>query len=240
MENPSAVALPTGAPNQRLALIIGATVTVVVLALLAGVVWLSQRAGGDEAPPALPPFQPPAIAAVPAFEVRSVTGGSALIVADPESGQSTDITRTIDLASGIGIEQLAPMLPAEIAVGEIVTAIGVYNEVRNFTVHYIVVQPGGTALDGDGTARSALGFAGHEAMKGDDRPILSGEVVEVTGGRLQLRVGDETVWLDLLDVARVYALEPGNAASVVAGGRLALIEGNGPIALLASPAGFGN
>lgn len=239
MGNAPTAAIPSQS-NQRATLLIGAAATVVLLALLASVVWLSQRAGGDEEPPALPPFEPPAVARVPGFEVRSVTGAEALLVADQAPGQSTDITRTIDLTGGIDIEWLEPTRPAAIAAGDIVTAIGIYNEVRNFTVHFIVIQPADAPLDDDGIARSPLGFAGHELVKGKDRPILSGRVAEVTDGRVRLDVGGEMVWLDLLDSARVFTLMSRDASAVVPGGRVALIEDDGRLSLLAAAPGVGN
>ena len=248
------VPAPLAPADTRASLVIAGIIFLAVLAALATAVYLSGRVG-DDPPPAAPAFEPPVAASLPRFEVRSVSGGSALLVADAARGQSAEATRPLDLANAT-IELLRPISPSDIRPGDRVTVIGVFNPVRNFAVRAVVVMTGG-GTEGEFPVSSG-GFLGFEASKDSvERPLLAGTVLalepyestieqvdsqgkanpaRMAGQRLTLDRKPVPFRLDLLEGSRTYRLEPGSAAAIAPGGRVALREGGGRTAVLVLPA----
>jgi len=214
-------------PRRVIAVFVG---LLVVAGLLAAVVVASRQSRSGEAPPAAPPFEGFASSPVERFTVRTVEGTRAVLVADPLPGQSTDILREISL-DGAAIEVLRPIEPGDIRGGDRVTVIAVHNQVQNFSIRSIVVLE-------SADARSPLGFAGHEASSDPaERPVLTGIVQATDGTTLTLDSGAEPVTLTLLPGATVYRLEPGSAASIAAGDRIALLARSEGDAILVLPVG---
>ena len=245
--------------GQRGPLIIAGAVFLAVLAALATAVLLSGQVG-DDAPPPLPAFQPPQLQALPRYEVRNADGATAVLVPEQTRGQSSEVTRDLDLAT-TKIEALRPILPEEIEEGDQITLVGVYNVVFNFSIRMVVVHPGGGGtLDGE-FLRSAGGFLGHEPASDPlERPIVSGTVVEIgepfevtfrrfpqgeppvvpyeeqVGARtIQLERQPVPFTLELLDTANVFRLEPADGSVLKPGDRVALNESDGTVAILVLP-----
>ena len=154
-----------------------------MLLVVAVTLVLAYRAGRSDAPP-----EPPAFAGVQlvepvaVFDVQSVSAGSLSL-------QGGGTAQAIQFAppAGAAVEFLGPTTPDTIVPGEVVTVIGIPNEVKSFSIRLVVVMPPGTKLDSDGIARSPSGFAGHESERdAKERPVLSGTVTAISGKVLTL------------------------------------------------------
>lgn len=221
----------SGPENNRGGWIIAGVLFAGVLVALAVVVFLAGRVG-DTAPPEVPEFRQPANLVLPRFEVRSVDGGKAVLVADGTKGQSVDVTRELDLGSArIEVLRTTAVVPE---VGQGVTVVGVWDQVHNLSIRSIVVH--GTA-PADGAPVSPGGFRGHEAeTDGMERPALEGRVSAAEGRELTISGGGRDVTLMLAESgAPVYELVAGTAEDVVPGARVSLREADGAVAVLVLP-----
>jgi hypothetical protein len=191
----------------------------VFVALVATILFLAQRASQPDAPPKPGPFQGPVpVEPVAPFDVETANAG-ALGLQSGASAQAVQVT----LAPSIPVEFLEPAAPSTIVPGEVVTVIGIPNEVKSFSIRLVVVFPPDAPFDGDGIARSPSGFAGHESERDqDERPILSGTVASISGKTLTLFTPSGPMTLDLEATAPLRRLETGTGMDVQPADRLAV------------------
>jgi hypothetical protein len=191
-------------------------VLAVIVASLVAVVALSQTVGGSDAPP-----EPPAFAGVPpspltVMDVKQRDGDVLTLVRD---GVETAFTVPPEAL----IERLQPIDAGDIREGDTLTVIGIPNEVLSFSIHFIVVVDGPTQTV-DGVARSAGGFAGHEAS-GDraDRPVIGGVVESARGDEVVVAGpdGPVTVELNEAEPARLFRVQEVEVEAIQDGDRVA-------------------
>ncbi len=194
------------------------------LALIATTLFLAHRASRSDAPPEPPPFAGPApVNPTTPFDVENANAG-ALNLQSGLSAQSLQVT----LVPPAPVEFLEPAAPSTIVSGEVVTIIGIPNEVKSFSIRLIVVMPPTAPLDSDGIARSPSGFAGHESERDQkERPILSGTVGSISGKTIVLTTAAGAVTLDLEPTAPLRRWRAGTGADVKPTDRLAVHLENG-------------
>ncbi|MBI2765116.1 MAG: hypothetical protein HYX53_04300 [Chloroflexi bacterium] len=213
---------------------------VAVIATLASVILISQRIGANDQPPAAPPLNFPATGPnVTRYTVKQVAGATISISEDVATGKPPPAPRDLLLGPGTAIDVLRPIKAAEIQPGQWVQVIGIPNEVRNFSIHAIVLFPAGAAPDAERVARSPNGFAGHEASNdAADRPIIGGTVTSIAGTTLEFAGPGGPVTIQLTDVSPLYRLGTGQVGDILEGDRVAVppsASGNAPAAILVQP-----
>lgn len=210
---------------------------VAVVAVLAGVVFLSSQIGADDLPPEAPAFAPPPTAAMPArYTVKQAAGGIVSVIEDSVAGQGAPRSRDLAPPAGTPIEVLRPIPVGDIRPGDLVAIVGVPNSVRNFSIRTVVVYPTGTAAS-NGVARTPAGFSGHEsAVDLADRVVMTAPVCESSNGALVLDgpLGPMTVTLKA--PGAFYRIAPGTIDDLRPGDRVAVAGADGAItALLIQP-----
>ena len=198
-----------------------------VLAGVIAVVVLARRAGTSDAPPEPAAFVvPPAVGQTVAFDVQQAEGGKLNLASPlgPEAARFKANVRDVTVADGTPVEVLTPSKVADIQAGDWVTVIGVFNEVRNFTIRSVVViRDPGKPLD-DGFVRSRAGFLGSEASRDQsERPILGGIVESVGEKSLSLVGATGAVTVTLSANPPVYRVVAATTAAIVEGGRAAFL-----------------
>lgn len=195
----------------------------VVLIALAGIVWLSGKVGGDDLPPAAPPFD----AALPAagytrFTVKQAAEGKLIVVGDVIQGQPPPAAHDLLVTASTAIERLRVVTADSLKPGDPVAIIGIPNEVRNFSIHSLVVVDKPAAPDADRVVRSPAGFAGYEAASDPkDRVIVTGTLDRFEGGKLFLKGPGGTMEVTVTKDVPLYRLESGTAAAIKDGDRIA-------------------
>lgn len=191
-----------------------------IVAIFAGVILLARRAAEPDVPPEPAAFQPPAPAhAVTALDVQQASGGRLVL---------SDGSRDVAFAPGVQVELLRPASAAEIRPGDWLVAIGIPNEVRNFSIRSLVLIADPSAPDGEGVVRSPGGFAGHEASRdSSERPLLGGVVEVVEGQEVTLRGPTGPITVTLTTNAPLRRLEAGRPEDVREGDRIAFIGADG-------------
>lgn len=212
------------------------TLGIAAVGVLAGAFMLSQRVGGEGAPPPPPAFVAPQGSTVTVRDVKQRTGDVLTVIA----GDGVELALTVP--RGATVERLQEALARDIRVGDTVTVVGIPNEVLSFSIHFVVVMASPIGSE-EGTARSEGGFAGHEASPDPrDRPIVGGIVESVSDGgdRVVFKGPDGSATLRLNEAvaARVYRVERVDPAAIREGDRLAA-DFSGPVvqSLLAMPPG---
>jgi hypothetical protein len=220
--------------------LLGAGVFLAVAGTLVAVVFLSQRVGSDDIPPAPPPFAYTAPeTGVTRGTVRQVTAAGFSVALDAPAGQPQS-TVEISLAPATTVELLRPARAGDVRPGDWLTVVGIPNEVRNFSAHAFIAIPQPYTVDGERAARTPGGFAGHETATNErDRVLLGGEVVRVEGNVIVLRGPAGEVRVEVVNAATapLYRLAAATPADVRDGDRLAIrgVPGGAPAALLAQP-----
>lgn len=192
----------------------------VVLATLVAVVVLSQHVGQSVSRPDPPPFVLPAgDTTIQRFDVKQAGGGKLTLAVPPLKGQTAPPDYEFWPGAGTRIEVLAPLAKGTLPQpGDWVSVIGITNEVRNFSIHSVVVVPDGGsegAAGADHVKRSPGGFAGNEAApNGADQVILGGTVDHVDGMVLTLTGPAGPINVQLTEGAPLFRLEPGTVDEV--------------------------
>lgn len=190
----------------------------VLLVLVVAVLVLANRSGDTGLPPVPAEFEAPA-PAEPMFvgTVRQASDG------ELSFGEDEDFA----IPDGAEIELLRPASLDDIAEGDVVTAVGVPNDVRSFVVRYIVVFPGATFETGE-FPRTAGGFRGHEpGPDGNEVPALAGQVTGVEEGAILLNDGNGELRLELTGEQQppsgtVRVVETGSIDDIGSGARVAI------------------
>ncbi len=198
-----------------------------VFAGVIAVIVLAQRAGTSDAPPEPGAFVvPAAIGQTVAFDVQQAQAGKLNLAspAGPQAFRFKANLRDLILPDGTPVEVLTASKATDIQPGDWVTVIGVFNEVRNFTIRSIVViRDPGKPLD-DGFVRSPAGFLGNEASKDQsERPILGGIVQSVGEKSLSLVSSTGAVTVTLLANPPVYRVVAATTSAIAEGGRAAFL-----------------
>ena len=216
----------------------GLPLACLVAVLVAGiaVVVLSHTVGGSDEPPAAPAFSKPADPAYTALDVKQKNGDTLTLI--KQLGE-TAVQQEFVPQSGLAVERLKPITAADVQPGDWVTVVGIADDVKNFSVHFIVVFPAGTTTPADGVARSKGGFLGHEiARNALDRPILGGAVEKVQGKDVILKgpLGPITVAFGPEAKVRAFRVEPSAAGAIGEGDRLAgVFNGTSTASVLVLP-----
>jgi len=189
---------------------------VAIVAAFAAVILLARRAAEPDVPPEPVAFRPPAPAhPVIALDVQQASGGRVSL---------SDGSRDVTVAQDARIEVQRPATAAEIRPGDWLAAIGVPNEVRNFSIRSLVLIAEPAAPDADGVVRSPGGFAGHETSRDpSERPLLGGVVEAVDGPRVTLRGPTGPIAVTLTPNAPLRRLSQGGTGDVHEGDRIAFI-----------------
>jgi hypothetical protein len=215
-----------------------AVIVVVLLAALIAVVVLSGSVGDDDLPPAAPPIVTPEPSPYTAVDVKQRAGDEFTIVRQTISGTSEE---QLTLQGDVTIERLTLIGAEDVEPGDWLTVIGIPDPVKNFSVHSLVLIPGGGTPAEDGVARTAAGFAGHEVARDPrDRPVVGGTVLRVEDGKIFLQgpTGEITVSAGPEAPARLYRVETSSIADIGEGDRLAAEFGSGDLgAVLVLPGG---
>ncbi|MEO9256543.1 MAG: hypothetical protein ABI305_13470, partial [Tepidiformaceae bacterium] len=198
---------------------------VVVLGTLMAVIVLSQHVGKSVSRPDPPSFVLPAgDTAITRFDVKQAGGGKLTLAVPPVKGQAAPPDYQFSPGAATRIEVLRPMAKGTVPQpGDWVSVIGITNEVRNFTIHSVVVVPdGGAAIGADHVKLSPGGFAGDEAApNGTDQVILGGTVERVDGMVLTLTGPAGPIQVQLTEKAPLFRLETGTVDEVRAGDSVA-------------------
>lgn len=210
------------------------------LLLIAGamlaVIWLSRQVGTDDAPSEPPPFALPAAdRGLSLYTVRQSSGGTLALAGEQREGEPRPADRDLALAPATPVELLRPATTTDLRPGDIVTVVAIPNEVRNFAIHSLVILPAGSTVDSNGIARSAAGFAGHEAAHDPrDRPVLSAAITSVSTAAVVLTGPGGPITVTLSASPPLFRLAPGAAADIHDGDRIVLrgAEGAAPQAVL--------
>jgi hypothetical protein len=193
---------------------------VAIVMAFAVVILLARRAAAPDVPPEPAAFQPPAPAhPVTALDVQQASAGRVSL---------SDGSRDVAFAPGARIEVLSPASAADIRPGDWLAAIGIPNEVRNFSIRSLVLiaEPG--TPDGGGVVRSPGGFAGYEASRDPaERPLVGGVVEAVDSQSVTLRGPTGPITLTLTANAPLRRLEAGRPEDVREGDRIAFIAADG-------------
>lgn len=204
--------------------LLGAGVAVLV-ALGVGVGLLARSVGGDDTPPAVPPFSG-IPTPVPAFDVSSVEGATV----------STANAGPLRLDPGARVETLRPAAASSFAPGDGLVVIGVPNEVKNLAIRAIVDVPGAVAGP-DGLPRSPAGFTGSEASRSpNERAVAGGTISDVQGNTITVDGPQGTLRIELDEGAVLMRLAAGTPADIVQGVRVAIAGEPGAVrGVLVSP-----
>lgn len=226
--------MTTGGALRPFALPAVCLVAVIVVGL--GVVLLSQTVGGSDEPPAAPAFTLPPARDTTALDVKQRTGDTVTLI--KQVGDSATQQEFV-ITPSLAVERLVPVKPADVEAGEWLTVIGVQDDVKNFTIHYVIVLPAGGSTLSDGVARSKGGFLGDEIARDQhDRPIVGGVVQQVQGVDVVLAgpLGTITVSLGREASTRLYRVTEATGADVKDGDRLAgVFEGTKSSSILVLP-----
>lgn len=213
---------------------------VLLLAVLGGIVLLSQSVGAGDVPPEAPPFQPPPSAPVSAADIKLIDGVRLVIVRQTRAGTTE---QELNVPAAAAIERLQAVAPADVVPGDWLTVVGVPNDVKNFSVLSLVILPGAASPGDAGVARSPAGFAGHEPMRDPRaRPILGGPVLRVEDNVITIvgPTGEIRVTAGLEAPARLYRIEPASISDMREGDQIAgEFDSDMPSALLLLPATVG-
>jgi hypothetical protein len=109
--------------------------------------------------------------------------------------------------------------------------IGIPNEVRNFSIHSIVVLPPGGDAAANGVKRSPGGFAGNEAApSGVEQVILGGTIERINGAALTLTGPQGPIQVQLTDRSPIFRLQAGSVDDVREGDSVAAkgLSGSAP------------
>ena len=219
-------------PPRWRAFLLPAALLGILLAGVVAVIVLSQSVSGGNEPPDVPPFVTPAPDTVTARDVKQRDGSSLTLTYN-----QGDVTaeETIDVPSSAAITLLIPATASEVQVGDVVTVIGIPNEVNNFAIHSVVILPGESVPGRDGFPAAAGGFLGHEASRNaNDRPLLSGLVTAIEGQSITLEGpnGPITVDLSVEAPAPLYRAAAASVDDVREGDRVAADFTTSPVTAL--------
>ena len=131
---------------------------IAVLVALGAVIFISRQVGSDDVRP-----NPPAFAFQPATQFARLTvkqsgGGHLALSADPVKNGPPPAQYDVTPGASTHIEVLKHVDPSALAVGEWLAVVGIPNEVRNFSIHTLILIPGAGAPDASHIARSPAGF----------------------------------------------------------------------------------
>ena len=224
--------------RPRLSWVLPAALAVAAAGTIVAVVVLSQHVGNDNIPPQPGAFSyaPPAPGFV-RLSVRQVAGGKVTAVEDAPKGAPAPAPRDITAGPNTIVEILEPAKATAVQPGDWVSVIGITNLVRNFSIHSVVVIPGGKP-SADGVGRSPGGFGGDEASSNlADRVIFGGPVTQVNGDTLTLTGPAGPITVELTASAPLYRLKARTLADVAEGDRIAVrgVDLSAPDAVLAQP-----
>lgn len=196
------------------------------LLIAAAGVLLPERLFGRAEPPAAGEFRAPGDgSSLVVLEVVQV-GEQGVVLSDPSWALPKDLP----------VERLEAVDTGAVTEGSAVVVIGVRNEVRNFALKAIVIQPR-PADSADLPPRSELGFVGHEPAAPEGwEPVLWGTVSLATDGMLRLATTAGEVTLQLAEEAPLFAAERVTPADLVPGDRVAIrVRGGTPSSAIALP-----
>lgn len=223
--------------------IIPAALGLAILATLVAVIVVSRRVGDENLRPPAPPF---AYAgerlATVRLNVKQAGEGKITLVEDAVKGAPAPAAREFAPGTEMAIEVLTPLESiAQVNSGDWVSVIGIPNEVRNFTIHAVVVLRAGGEPDAEHVKHSTAGFAGYEAgIDGSDRVLVGGPAERTDGNVLTLRGPAGSITVLLTAGAPIYRLATGTVADIHEGDRVAVqgMTATGPpSAILVQPAG---
>jgi hypothetical protein len=222
--------------------LVPAALGLAVLATLIAVVVVSQRVGGEDLRPPAPPFaytgERPATVRL---NVKQAGGGKITLVEDAAKGAPAPASREFAPGTETVIEVLAPVESiTQVTAGDWVSVIGIPNEVRNFTIHAVVVLRTAGQPDAEHVKHSPAGFAGYEAAPdANDRVLVGGPVERVDGSVLTLSGPAGSITVQITSGAPLYLLVAGTVAGIHEGDRVA-VQGmtatSPPSAILVQPA----
>ncbi len=211
--------------------LVPAAVGALVLSGIVAVVILAQRAGTSDAPPPPGAFATPEAAGqTVTFDVQQAHDGQLNLATPlgPQASRFPPDVRGLALRTGTPIEVLTPAAITNIEPGDWVTVVGVFNEVRNFSIRSVIVVESPGKPPDDGIVRSPAGFTGAETAKDrSERPIFGGTVKAVANANLTLETSTGTVTLSLAPGAPIYLIATGNAGSIIDGSRVAFLVPGG-------------
>ena len=216
----------TGHPRRlNTSWIVPAGLALVTLATLVGVIVLSRVVGNEHLRPAAPPFTYSGPAQVYArFSVKEAATGHLTVVGDAPDGAPVPAPRVVTPGPGTKIEALQPVDAATIVVGDWVSVVGIPNEVRNFSIHAVIVMAATGQPDADHVLRSPGGFEGNEASpNAADRVIFGGAVSAIQGTTLTLTGAAGPITLELEPSAPLYRLEAVPLSAIHDGDRVSVI-----------------
>lgn len=205
-----------------------------VLALIV----LSQTLSGEDEPPAVGPFSGVPGSGITGLDVKQRDGGKVIVSLNAGANDRTGGSAELQLAPGAKVDVLKAIDSTDVKVGDQVTVIGIANEVKNFSIHSVVVQSGEAPADGQ-ALRTPAGFFGFEASRvPQDSVVLAGTVTAAEGNQFTLHSAAGDVALTL-DHARLYRVQAGSLDDVQEGDRVAGAFSSGqPLpALLVWPGG---
>jgi hypothetical protein len=196
--------------------VLPATLALVVVASLVGVVAVARQAGEGGAPAPAGPMAMPQGPGHAAFTVKRAEGDRIAV----SGGTGAEELR---IPAGAPAWRLEPATPAVFEAGRPVVVVGVPNEVRNLTIRAIVV--GGEPAVGGTVAEGVAGpFSGHEVFgEPTALPVISGVVARVEGDRVVLTTaaGEVTVWVT--GDAPLLLARRADPAEVTPGDRVAVL-----------------
>ena len=213
------------------------TIGLLIIGALIAVVFLSASVGNQELPPEAPPFVTPEPPAFSAVDVKQRSGDGFIVTTQTSSGTAEE---EVTVAESVVIERLTLITAESVQPGDWLTVVGIPNAVKNFSVHSMVVIPGGGTPAEDGIARTPAGFSGHEAARDPrDRPVLGGVVLRIEGNTIYLQgpTSEIAVIAGPEAPARLFRIEPVSVDDIGEGDRIGGFFGSTVEALLVLPGG---
>jgi hypothetical protein len=197
-----------------------------LVAGLISVIVLAKQASEPDAPSAAPPFAAPALKRPSiAYDVERADGNTLTV----SGGAGGDRKNSIELSlpSNARVELLDRVAASELQPGDWLTAEGIPNEVKNFSIRMFIALPQPGRPTPDGVALTPGGFAGHEAARDrKELPILGGIVNSVTPPSAILRAAGGDVTVTFTASAPLRRLRAGTLAEIRSGDRIALHVGS--------------
>ena len=202
---------------SRFPWLIPAAIFVVVLAALIGVVLFAREAGKSDAPPQPGAFVAPSGIPYTAYDVESSQDGKLKVA----TGTGRDITSSeMNLPSTTRVWLMEPATAADLNPLLIVNAIGIANEVRNYTIKMMVFSKPTGAISFENPFLSvADGFVGHETSRDTKERVVVSVLLESFDGRdgvTKTSTGAGTLYVDpdapirLIRLATPGDIQPGD------------------------------
>lgn len=206
--------------------VLPASLAVLLLAMLLGVVAFAREAGKTDVPPEPGTFQLPPGLGYLAYDVQQAANGT-LTLTSGTGSQAATSSVTLGASDRVWLLQEAAI--ADVKPPLVVNVVAIQNEVRNYTIHLLAFGQVPATVNFDGPfIPLADGFGGHETSRESAERVVVSAVLESFDGRNGLTkssAGAGTLYLDPGSPIRM--IRPGSAGDIQPGDRVAFHTDDG-------------